>query len=48
MITDTDFRTLTERLLAEQLAASVAELEDHHTMDTLAALHPLVERIVKK
>lgn len=37
MDTDSDYRTLTERQLAEQLTASVAELEDQHTTDTLTA-----------
>jgi len=35
-----DFRTLTEQQLAEQLATSVAELEDHHTTDAgLRCIH---------
>ena len=35
MSSDMDFRTLTEPELAELLVASVAELEDQHTTETL-------------
>ena len=34
MVADIDYRTLTERQLAEHLAASVAALEDKHTTDS--------------